>query len=82
MNATLAINRQTAMEILRQCFSGKPNTSWETILDNVLWDFENYCTDEISGFIAEQNLDESEILSEFEQFCVFTIHDINEYDVI
>jgi hypothetical protein len=49
-------------------------------------DFEAYGDDEISGFIADQyaegKVDEAGILSEFENFCIFAIHDITEYDVV
>lgn len=83
---TTTISRQQFMEILKSCFTGTPHTSWDTILDNVLMDFEAYGDDEISSFLADQyaegKIDEREILSEFENFCIFAIYDITEYDVV
>lgn len=83
---TTTISRQQFMKILVSCFTGTPQTSWDTVLDNVLYDFESYSDDECSSFLADQyaegKISDAEILSEFEQFCLFAIDDINEYDVI
>lgn len=80
------IDRREFMAILTSCFTGTPNTSWETVLENVLMDFEAYSDDECSNFISDQyaegKISDTEILSEFEQFCLFAIDDINEYDII
>lgn len=83
---TNTIDRREFMTILTSCFTGTPNTSWETVLENVLMDFEAYGDDECSNFISDQyaegKISDQDILVEFENFCLFTIHDINEYDVI
>lgn len=71
------------MEILRALFTGTPRTSWETVLENVMMDFESYAADEVSGFIADKyGPDSPEMQAEFANFCTFCIDDINEYDVL
>lgn len=74
---------KTYLAILKTLFTGTPRTSWETILENVMMDFESYCNDEVSDFISEKYAaDSKEMQAEFENFCTFCIDDINEYDVI
>ena len=69
-------------------YKGEPDTSWENIFDNVLFDFLLYCDDEASGNeegytlseMWELNmLDDDAICYEFEQFV--DGRDLEQYDV-
>lgn len=68
-------------------YDGEPSTSWDTIFDNVVDEFERYCDDEASAmgtdrFLKERfdsgELSESDMLSEFYDFIRFI--DISDYD--
>lgn len=83
INNLIEEKRDRFMQILRDQIEGEPRTSWNNILDLLLYDFEAYTDDEASGFIDEQyergEIDDNEILWQFEQFVMF-LEDINEYD--
>ena len=83
---TKTMNREKQMEILREVYTGEPQTGWNNILYGIIADFEAYAEDEVSGFIADKfesgEIDEDEMLYQFEQFITFCIEDISEYDVI
>lgn len=80
---TMKIEREAFMEILKEYYEGEPKTSWNNVLDGVLFRFESYCDDEVSDWLKEKYesgaVDSDELLWEFEQF-VWTIEDINEFD--
>lgn len=83
INNLIEEKRDSFMQILREQIEGEPRTNWNNILDLLLYDFEAYVGDEASGFIDEQyergEIDDSELLWQFEQFVMF-LEDINEYD--
>lgn len=69
-------------------YSGDPDTSWDNIFDNVLFDFTLYAEDEASanenGLTlldrVEQGIaTDDDIFNEFDQFIMF--RDLNDYDV-
>lgn len=77
--------RESFMKVLQDQTTGEPRTSWNYVLDGLLYDFEAYANDEASEFIDEQysrgEIDDNEILWQFEQFVMF-LEDINEYDEV
>lgn len=69
-------------------YRGEPDTSWDTIFDNVLFDFLLYCDDEANGNEEGRSLsdmwelgmlDDDAICYEFEQFVEGL--DLEQYDV-
>lgn len=69
-------------------YKGTPETSWDNIFDNVLFDFTLYAEDEASadeeGITFADGLElglytDDDIFNEFEQFVMFK--DLEDYDV-
>lgn len=69
-------------------YKGTPETSWDNIFDNVLFDFTLYAEDEASaddeGITFADGLElglytDDDIFTEFEQFVMFK--DLEDYDV-
>lgn len=79
----LTEKRAEFMKLLKENTEGEPRTSWDNVLDGLLMWFEIYCSDETSEFLDEKynsgEIDDNEILWEFEQFIVYA-EDINDYD--
>lgn len=68
-------------------YDGEPSTSWDTIFDNVVDEFERYCDDEASSYGEDRTLkekfdagvlSEADMVSEFYDFIRFI--DISDYD--
>lgn len=75
--------RDRFMMILRDQIDGEPRTSWDNVLNGVLYDFTMYADDEASDQLKEQyergQIDDSEVIWQFDQF-VMLAENINDYD--
>lgn len=83
INNLIEEQRGRFMTVLRDQTDGEPRTSWDNVLNGVLYDFMAYADDEASEQLKEQyergEIDDSEIIWQFDQFIMF-LEDINEYD--
>lgn len=79
--------KETIIDEWRNTYDGEPSTSWDTIFDNVVDEFERYCDDEASSYGEDRTLkekfdagvlSEADMLTEFYDFIRFI--DISDYD--
>lgn len=79
--------KETIIDEWSSEYDGEPSTSWDTIFDNVVDEFERYCDDEASSYGEDRTLkekfdagvlSEADMLSEFYDFIRFI--DISDYD--